>query len=235
MIKISIPTPCHRQWSELTPASGKGFCSSCQKYVIDFTGSSEQEIVKYISDANRKICGRFREEQLKNDFLSGPGQIRPGISLIKAGVIGVFLMLMSKPILAQEKMRKQKTELVQETQKDARNSSSIEDEEYWVEGMIQDKSDHSGIPGAHILLRGTTHGATTDVDGYFRFPVPLKKGDVLVASFIGYLTEEFKVPAAANKTIVLKLSLDYEIMGEIAVDGFYNPRTTLWLRIKNWF
>ena len=144
-------------------------------------------------------------------------------------------MLMSKPTLAQEKTQKQKTEVVQEKQNDLTKSASAENDEYWIEGSIQDKYDHSAIPGVNVLLRGTTHGATSDADGYFRFPVPLKKGDVLVVSFIGYMTEEYKVPATAEKTIVLKLNMDFEVMGEVAVDGLYNPRTTLWSRIKNWF
>jgi hypothetical protein len=142
---------------------------------------------------------------------------------------------MSKPIWAQEKTKKQRIEVVQEKQKNLLKSPSIEDEEYWIEGFIQDKYDHSALPGVNVVLRGTTHGTTSDVNGYFRFPVRVKKGDVLVVSFIGYMTEEYKVPATAEKTMVLKLNMDYEIMGEVAVDGLYSPRTTLWSRIKNWF
>ena len=236
MIRISIPTPCNQQWSDLNPVSEGGFCASCQKEVIDFSGLSEKEIVSRISATGGKVCGRFREEQLKTHYLWQESvTIRPGMSLVKAGVIGAFLMLMSKPTLAQEKPQKQNTEVVEEKQRDFRTSPSVEVEEYWIEGSIQDKYDHSGIPGANVLLRGATHGATTDANGYFRFPVPLKKGDVLVVSFIGYMTEEYKVPATAENTIVLKLNMDYEIMGEVAVDGLYNPRTTLWSRIKNWF
>lgn len=236
MIRISIPTPCHQQWSDLTPTSGGGFCASCQKQVIDFTGLSEEDIVNHIATANGKVCGRFREEQFRTHYLlKESARIRPGMSLIKAGVIGAFLMLMSKPIFAQEKMQKQKTEVVQEKQKHLGKSSSIENDEYWIEGTIQDKYDHSAIPGVNVLLRGTTHGTTSNAEGYFRFPVPLRKGDVLVVSFIGYMTEEYKIPAIAERTITLKLIMDYEIMGEVAVDGLYNPRTTLWSRIKNLF
>ena len=235
MIQISIPTPCHQKWSDLTPVSGGGFCTSCQKEVIDFTGLSENEIGRYLSTSGG-VCGRFRKEQLKTPYLLKEStRIRPGISLIKAGVIGAFLMLMIKPTLAQEKTQKQKTEVVQEKQNDLTKSASAENDEYWIEGSIQDKYDHSAIPGANLSLRGTAHGTTSDADGYFRFPVPLKKGDVLVVSFIGYMTEEYKVPATAEKTIVLKLNMDFEVMGEVAVDGLYNPRTTLWSRIKNWF
>ncbi len=236
MIRLSIPTPCHRTWSDLTTVAGGGFCASCQKQVIDFSGLSEKEIVGHFSSPGGKVCGRFRAEQLNTPYVAKePALIRPGLSLTKAGVIGVFLMLMGKPTMAQEKRQKQKTEVVEEKQKGFKTSPSVEDEEYWVEGSIQDKYDHSGIPGVNVLLRGTTHGTTSDVTGYFRFPVRLKKGDVLVVSFIGYMTEEYKVAAAVENTIVLKLNMDYEIMGEVAVDGLYSPKTTLWSRIKNWF
>ena len=236
MIKISIPTPCNQQWSDLTHVSGGGFCSSCQKQVIDFTDLSEKKIVDHLSRAEGKICGRFREEQLQTHYLlKESSRIKPGMSLIKAGVIGAFLLLISKPTLAQEKTQKQRTEVVEEKQKNQQTSQSTENAEYWIEGYIQDKYDQAAIPGVNVLLRGTTHGATTDANGYFRFPIPLRKGDVLAVSFIGYMTEEYKVPATAEKTIVLKLTMDYEIMGEVAVNGLYNPKTTLWSRIKNWF
>ena len=236
MIRISIPTPCNQQWSDLTPVSRGGFCDSCQKQVIDFSGLSEKEIIRHISGASGKVCGRFRKEQLETNYwVKESAQIRPGMSLIKAGVMGVFLMLMSKPTFAQEKTPRQRTEVVQEKEKDLRKPSSIEDVEYWVEGTILDKYDQSALPGANVLLRGTTHGTTADAEGYFRFPVPLKKGDVLIVSFIGYMPEEYKVPATAETTIVLKLNMDMDVMGEVAVDGLYNPKPTLWSRIMNWF
>lgn len=236
MIRLSISKPCHQKWSGLTPVSGGGFCSSCQKQVIDFTSLSEKEIVTYISGAEGKVCGRFRTEQLNTHYaVKESTRIRPGLLLIKAGAIGLFLMLMSKPTLAQEKTKKQGTEVVQEKQKNLGKSPSIDDEEYWIEGFIQDKYDHSAMPGVNVILQGTTQGTTSDVNGYFRFPVRVKKGDVLIVSFIGYMTEEYKVTATTEKTLVLKLNMDYEIMGEVAVDGVYSPRATLWSRIKNWF
>jgi len=64
--QLTIPTPCHENWDEMTPAQGGNFCGSCQKTVIDFTRKSDAEVLAYFSAHQRtKTCGRFREDQTK--------------------------------------------------------------------------------------------------------------------------------------------------------------------------
>ena len=69
--QISIPTPCHERWEEFTPTSTGGFCGSCQKNVIDFSGMSDSQLVAYFRDLptdNQHICGRFRNDQLQKNY-----------------------------------------------------------------------------------------------------------------------------------------------------------------------
>ena len=56
-------------------------------------------------------------------------------------------------------------------------------------GRVTDGSTGDGLPGATVVLEGTTLGTATDVDGnYFIIGVPVGSYNV-VASFIGFQTE----------------------------------------------
>ena len=57
-----------------------------------------------------------------------------------------------------------------------------------VSGTITDASDGSPLPGATVLIKGTTTGTAADQDG--KFQITAQSGDVLVFSFIGYKDQE---------------------------------------------
>ena len=57
------------------------------------------------------------------------------------------------------------------------------------------------LPGATIVLQGTNTGSTTNFDG--KFSVEASLGDVLVASYVGYATQELTVDASSQLNFVL--------------------------------
>ena len=58
---ISIPKPCHEDWSQMSPNEKGRFCQSCSKSVIDFTTMPEEAIEDYLAlNSNKKICGKFK-------------------------------------------------------------------------------------------------------------------------------------------------------------------------------
>ena len=68
MLLISIPTPCHEKWNEMSPNEQGAFCSVCSKTVIDFTSLSDEEVQNYfLNQRGQKTCGRFRNDQLKSN------------------------------------------------------------------------------------------------------------------------------------------------------------------------
>lgn len=74
-----------------------------------------------------------------------------------------------------------------------------------VTGIVLDQLTEAPIPGANIVLKGTTHGTVTDADGHFL--LHLKSGPAtLIASFIGYeaLTLEVFIPTNSPLEIYLK-------------------------------
>lgn len=71
--KISIPKPCHEDWSKMTPKEKGRFCSSCSKTVVDFTQKSTMEIQEFlIENKNQRICGHFYRKQLDSIVLQIP-------------------------------------------------------------------------------------------------------------------------------------------------------------------
>jgi len=73
------------------------------------------------------------------------------------------------------------------------------------------------LPGVSILLKGTTTGATSDVNGVYKLNIPDGNG-VLVFSYVGYLTQEIQVN---NRSIIdVKLLTDTKALEEIVVVGY---------------
>ena len=83
-----------------------------------------------------------------------------------------------------------------------------------VQGTVVDEAGQPVI-GASVIVKGTTVGTTTGVDGKFSLPVPAK--GALQVSFLGYLTEEVADLGAASK-IVLKE--DKQQIEEVVVVGY---------------
>lgn len=75
--------------------------------------------------------------------------------------------------------------------------------------------DVAGEPiiGASVLVKGSSTGSVTDIDGKFSVEAPV--GSTLVVSFVGYATEEVKVGAASDYTVTLKD--DTQSLSEVVV------------------
>jgi iron complex outermembrane receptor protein len=90
-----------------------------------------------------------------------------------------------------------------------------------VGGTISD-AENNPLPGATVVVKGTTTGATTDFDGAFN--IDANQGDVLVISFVGFETQEVTYDGNALSIVMQEgRSLD-----EVLVTGNRNkPRTAI--------
>lgn len=77
-------------------------------------------------------------------------------------------------------------------------------------------NDGDPIPGASIVLKGTTTGVISNLDGMYSIAVPELKG-TLVISFIGYQTREI---AITGRVLNVILSESTEVLDELVVVGF---------------
>lgn len=92
---------------------------------------------------------------------------------MKKGILFVFLVLFLSAAFAQDKT---------------------------VEGIVTDAADKSPVVGANVLVKGTTIGTITDVDGKFKLSVP-KDTKTLTVSYVGMTTVDIAVPESGNITV----------------------------------
>ncbi|MFD2999383.1 SusC/RagA family TonB-linked outer membrane protein [Pontibacter toksunensis] len=85
-----------------------------------------------------------------------------------------------------------------------------------VTGKVTDPSG-VGLPGVTVVVKGTTRGTATGVDGGFSLAVP-STGATLVFSYIGYTTQE--VPVGNQSVFNVTLQEDAEALEEVVVIGY---------------
>ena len=84
-----------------------------------------------------------------------------------------------------------------------------------ITGTVVDPNGEAVI-GANVLVKGTTNGTITDIDGKFSLEVP--EGAMLLVSYIGYGDYETKVGNQSNLSITLKE--DSKALDELVVVGY---------------
>jgi TonB-linked SusC/RagA family outer membrane protein len=84
-----------------------------------------------------------------------------------------------------------------------------------ITGTVRDVSGEP-IPGATVLIEGTSNGTATDIDG--KFTLDVEEGAVLLISFIGY--ESKRIVIANQSTLSITLIEDQSSLEEIVVVGY---------------
>lgn len=85
-----------------------------------------------------------------------------------------------------------------------------------VTGTVFSASDNAPIIGATVVLKGTTTGTVTNIDG--KFTLDAAAGDVLVFSFVGYKSQEISVGSRTLFDVVLEE--DVTDIDEVVVIGY---------------
>jgi TonB-linked SusC/RagA family outer membrane protein len=94
--------------------------------------------------------------------------------------------------------------------------NQISAQEMLVRGKVLDEKQMA-LPGANIMIKGTTLGTVTDIDGNFSINAP-NSSTVLVISFLGYFTQEITVNNQNDFSISMVPNLDD--LGEVVVVGY---------------
>jgi TonB-dependent SusC/RagA subfamily outer membrane receptor len=82
-----------------------------------------------------------------------------------------------------------------------------------VSGVVSD-TDGLPLPGATVVVQGTAIGVTTDFDG--NYSISASEGDVLVFSYVGYVSQSIEVGASATINVSLESST---ALDEVVVTG----------------
>jgi TonB-dependent starch-binding outer membrane protein SusC len=83
-------------------------------------------------------------------------------------------------------------------------------------GKVTSIADQAGLPGVNVVIKGTSQGTITDVEG--RFSIDLTTGTILQFSFIGYKSQEIEYLGEATLSIVLEE--EAKELSEIVVVGY---------------
>ena len=86
-----------------------------------------------------------------------------------------------------------------------------------ITGTVTSFEDGSTLPGVSIVVKGTTIGTVTDVNGKYSITVP-EDATTLVFSFVGMVTEE--VPIEGRKVIDVSMVPDIMGLEEVVVIGY---------------
>ena len=85
-----------------------------------------------------------------------------------------------------------------------------------VSGVVQDETGFP-IPGANVILKGTSNGTSTDFDGNFTLN-EVKIGSTISVSYLGYITQEIAI--TNNSELTIQLQEDVSQLDEVVVVGY---------------
>ncbi|PSL35921.1 carboxypeptidase-like regulatory domain-containing protein [Chitinophaga ginsengisoli] len=187
---ISIPTPCHESWNEMSPVDKGRFCQSCQKTVTDFSGMSDQQIISLLKNRQGEVCGRFHTEQLNRELRLPAYTKKHPFAPVAAMVAALTIAIPS----VQAKNNVEKIQLAS----DGLNAIPQQTDTLpHIRGIVIDSTDKAALPAATILLEGRKIHTYTDIYGRFDLQLPQnykEKTVKLKVLYIGYFTKEFVIP-----------------------------------------
>lgn len=86
-----------------------------------------------------------------------------------------------------------------------------------VSGKVIDSSNGEGVPGVSILVKGTTTGTASDVEGNYRIEIQ-QDNPILIFSAVGFASQEIIV---GNKSVIdIALEVDIQALDEVVVIGY---------------
>ena len=90
-----------------------------------------------------------------------------------------------------------------------------------ISGVVTSSEDKGGVIGVAIMVKGTTTGTVTDINGNYSISVPNNTA-ILVFSMVGMKKQELNV--GNNTTLNVTLSSDTKVMDEVVVVGYGTQR-----------
>jgi len=93
-------------------------------------------------------------------------------------------------------------------------SGRLQAQERSVSGVVTSAEDGDPLPGVSVVIKGSTIGTVTDMDGKYSISVP-SDGGTLVFSFIGFATQELAV--GQRSTLSVRLSSDVTALTEVVI------------------
>jgi TonB-dependent SusC/RagA subfamily outer membrane receptor len=93
-----------------------------------------------------------------------------------------------------------------------------------VEGYVYEEQTGEPLPGVTVIIKGTTYGTITDLDGYYSIKVP-PGNNILNFSFIGFVSED--KPLGYSDIVNVNLRADILRLEEVVVVGYGTTKKSM--------
>lgn len=94
------------------------------------------------------------------------------------------------------------------------DTSNVIQQERIIQGTVLEEGTNEPLVGVNVVVKGTTIGTTTDIDGKYSIKIPSDKA-ILVFSYIGQKTEEYSVKGLNFLNVIMKS--DATMLSEVVV------------------
>lgn len=85
-----------------------------------------------------------------------------------------------------------------------------------IKGVVTDSISGEGLPYVSLIIKGTSMGTSTDLDGRFSLSISAP-GGLLEISYVGYQTKKVKITAGESHNLRIRLSQTSLSLGEVIV------------------
>ena len=233
-LEIKIKKPCGENWKTFEKVGNVGFCGKCDHSVIDFTCSTDKEIMEYFSTNSGKICARFRTQQLQSYYLPLRKFSYRNALLLTASLLAVTTISKS-PIFREKvttftehsKIKSNETMLTGMNRNIALDTITIS-------GSVMSESNNCYLPGVSVYIKGINGDVVTDSLGSFEILYMGRLGDKITLLFqcVGYQESEIDIIVSSDHFGVGTFILGDEIIsGKAEIIHFSLPKR-LWWKIK---
>jgi|SRR5690606_30574941 len=203
-MKVDIPNPCAEKYDNMSPSELGGKCKVCNTEVVDFTNWETKDIIDYIENSNKKICGKLSISNKKP-------HITKSKSLGKYIAASLVAICSATPLAFAHPLSKTKT-VIQNHTSGIQDSITID--------FID--SQNNSLPYINLTNTKTNQKFTTDNRGRIKLPI---SGDLeFRIVYLGFLTQEIKIDKKHINSpfrIILKEDKS-DIIGELIITNKYS-------------
>lgn len=94
-----------------------------------------------------------------------------------------------------------------------------------VSGTVVSATDGEPLIGASVMVKGSSQGTATDIEGNFTLTAPA--GKTLVFSYVGYTSQELKVKSSGMTGLKISLNEDSQVLDDLVVVGYGTQRKSV--------
>lgn len=222
-LHISIPNPCHEDWSKMTPNEQGAFCNACQKNVIDFSNKTENEIYEILSKAGGKMCGRFTTMQLERPVRKT--EIYNGYMNWRTVIASVLALFSIDKLQAQTNVKAGNSVVIQSNRKAENKKKNT----ICIKGQVVNAETNQPITQATVQLGTSNIKTVVDSFGNFSMEVDMsdteKYGSLFTITASGYEVGKEHILGIRNNNGLIKLFSIIQADNELSVlDRAYNKQ-----------